>query len=206
MSQNNVFPIFYLGSIEYYSQLVTKEHVALEKNENFVKQTYRNRCSIYGANGKLDLFIPLAHKRSSRIIKDIVVSQSENWQTLHWRSFQSAYQASPYFEFYEDDLAPLYEKKVKYLTDFNIELHEKIKELGGFNKETVFTSKYQQLDESADFRNKFSAKKDPEFASFKDKEYIQVFSNKFGFIENLSIIDLLFNEGPNSINYLKSLT
>lgn len=205
MEQLPILPIFYAGPIEYYAIMIQKQKFELEQFEHFVKQTYRNRCSIYGANGKLNLIIPLDRTGKRRTMKEVITSTEERWQNLHWRSLQAAYRSSPYFEYYESDLVEHYEKPVKYLVDFNLGLHEKIKSLLVISFEETLTKTYQNTEDQLDYRNKFEAKKENTLVSFENKEYIQVFSDKHGFISNLSIFDLLFNEGPNTINYLKSL-
>ena len=205
MNTSKIFPIFYLGSIEYYHQLLNNK-VIFEQHENFIKQTYRNRCSIYGANGKLNLIIPLERTGDRRVIKDLKIANNQRWQELHWKSIQAAYRSSPYFEFYEDDFYPFYQTQFELLTEFNLSLHNKICELLNIDFSKSLSSSYQNIEPIDDYRLKFNAKKPAQIINFYDKEYIQVFSNKKGFINNLSIIDLLFNEGPNSIQYLKSLT
>lgn len=198
---NNTFPAFYFGPIDYFADIVKSETIDLEVNENFQKQTYRNRCYILGANGKLPLTIPMNHD-GCRNMKDIKPSYDHNWQKEHFKSLRSAYLSSPYFEYYEDDIASIYEKKEKYLLDLNIKTIEfvlaKIKVEININK----TESFQFIEEQYDFRNKYCAKKESKIVF---PEYAQVFDQKFDFTPGLSILDLLFSEGPNASIYLKQL-
>ena len=174
--------------------------MVFEQHENFPKQTYRNRTNIYGANGKLSLIIPLSHN-GKRVVKDLEISYAEDWQKLHWKSIKTAYQSTPYFEFYEDHFAPLYEKKEKFLIDFNLRSLESVMKVLKAKKAHSLNSEYQKNPEETDFRNLFSAKKESEYEM---PEYYQNFSDKYGFIKDLSIIDLIFSKGPESRSYLKN--
>ncbi|QTV05509.1 WbqC family protein [Faecalibacter bovis] len=197
----NTFPAFYFGPINYFADIVKSEAIDLEVCENFQKQTYRSRTNILGANGKLSLTIPLVHD-GKRSMKDIKLSYDHNWQKEHFKSLRSAYLSSPYFEYYEDEIAKFYDEKETYLLDFNIKTIEFI--LSKLKVDTVVTKteSYQKLDEQFDFRNKYSAKKDPEVHF---PEYVQVFDEKFGFTSGLSILDILFSQGPHAAIYLKNL-
>lgn len=202
MKTYSTFSCCYLPPIEYFFYLVKDNHAIIDVNENFVKQTYRNRCSILSPNGKLDLVIPLLKKGKQTKIKNIKIAYYENWQKVHWKSIEAAYRSSPYFEYYEDEFKSLFlEDKPNLLIDFNFKLINKIVELIGFPIELIISEKYVNKDETkSDFRT-ISPKKIP---SLIFEEYIQVFSDKTGFEANLSILDLLFNEGPNAKNYLVS--
>jgi hypothetical protein len=133
-------------------------------------------------------------------MKEIQVADDYNWQKEHFKSLASAYKSSPYFEFYEDDLAPIFESKEKYLLDLNLKTLEFIDKKLKLNLKFELTGTYQDVDEDSDHRNKFNAKVEPE-GNFP--EYTQVFGEKFDFMPDLSILDLLFNEGPKSVNYLQ---
>ena len=197
-----LLPIFYLPPISWFSEfLEDNAEVIFEQHENFPKQTYRNRTNIYGANGKLSLIIPLSHN-GKRMVKDLEISYAEDWQKLHWKSIKTAYQSTPYFEFYEDHFAPLYEKKEKFLIDFNLRSLENVMKVLKAEKAHSLNSEYHKNTESADFRNRFSAKKESEYEM---PEYFQNFSEKYGFIKDLSIIDLIFSKGPESRTYLKNI-
>jgi len=196
-----IFPVFYFGPVSYFGKLIRTECYRFEAFEHFPKQTYRNRCYIQGANGKLRLAIPIKHN-GARMMKDIQVANDYNWQKEHFKSLTSAYKSSPYFEFYEDDLAPVFEQKVKFLLDLNLKTLEFISSKLKLDLKFDLTEKYDLIGESSDFRNHFNAKADPE-NNFP--EYIQVFNEKFGFMPDLSILDLLCNEGPKSTTYLQKM-
>jgi len=197
----NTFSAFYFGPIDYFADIVKSETIDLEVCENFQKQTFRSRCNILGANGKLPLLIPMDHN-SARNMKDIKPSYDHNWQKEHFKSLRSAYLSSPYFEYYEDEIASFYEKQEKYLLDLNIKTVEFILSKLKVDTEVHQTSTYQIIDEQFDFRNKYSAKKE---STIQFPEYAQVFDEKFGFTPGLSILDILFSEGPHAAIYLKNL-
>lgn len=195
------FPAFYFGPIDYFAEIVKSETIDLEVCENFQKQTFRSRCNILGANGKLSLTIPMNHD-SARNMKDIKPSYDHNWQKEHFKSLTSAYLSSPYFEYYEDEIATFYDKKEKYLLDLNIRTIEFILSKLRIDTEVTHTTSYQAVDPAFDFRNQFSAKKE---TTIEFPEYAQVFDDKFGFTPDLSILDLLFSQGPHAAIYLKNL-
>ncbi len=196
----------YFPTINTFTQIVNAAELVFEISDNYQKQTYRNRTYIYGANGKLALNIPVTHTHKKReYYKDIKIVNDTYWQSQHWKSLQSAYRTSPFFEFYEDDIAPLFTKKATHLLDFNIACIECIMACLQIDNVYTFTNTYtptQSLIETKDLRH-IAKVKTPH--AFKFKPYTQVFENKYGFIENLSILDLLFNEGPNAITYLNGL-
>ena len=175
--------------------------ITIEQQENFVKQTYRNRTNIFGANGKLSLIIPINHT-STRAMKELQISYAENWQKQHWKSIKISYQSSPFFEFYEDQLIKLYQKEEKYLLDFNLNSISIIQNLLKTEKAYSLNSEFMKIPGELDLRNAFSAKLDSEV---KMEEYYQMFTDKYGFMKNLSIIDLVCNKGPESITYLKNI-
>ncbi|MFV0237393.1 MAG: WbqC family protein [Flavobacteriales bacterium] len=197
-----LLPIHLFPSIEYYAYLIKSDHYLFEIEDHFQKQTYRNRYSIYGANGKLNLSIPTLHKTGSRFYKDTQIAYNTNWQRNHIKSLKSAYQSSPYFEFYEDDITPLFKTKEKYLIDFNLKSFILVNNLLQLNVEITKTTEYLLNPSQRDLRNYFNTKKET-LQGFES--YIQVFSSKEGFIKNLSILDLLFNEGPNATLYLENI-
>jgi len=185
----------YLAPVEYYFLLNNASEIILEQKEYYEKQSYRNRCKILTANGILDLSIPV-EKTGKMQIRDILISEHSDWQTNHWRAIESAYNSSAFFEFYSDDLRPFYEKKWKYLWDFNFEIQQKMMELFEIEKDIIITDSYlTQYENKADYRNLIHPKKESLHYS---KPYYQVFEQKFGFCPNLSCIDLLFNMGPES--------
>lgn len=196
-----ILPTAYLPPIQYFSKFLLFDEILIEQYEHFPKQTYRNRCVIYGPNGSLNLSIPL-YKRSERTLtKDIQISYDYNWQMLHWRSLESAYRSSPFFEFYEDGFKPFYKKKYKYLIELNNELLFLMLKTLKLRNPINFTSEYKK-EYGNDFRSIISPKQDFSVdKQFLTKPYTQVFCNRHEFLPNLSIVDLLFNEGPRAIDY-----
>lgn len=192
----------YLAPIEYYSKLL-KGDVFIETHENYIKQTYRNRCTILSANGPMVLSIPIESSGGKKCpIKDVRIADHGNWRHLHWNALISAYNSTPFFEYFQDDFRPFYEKEYKYLFDFNEELRHVICQLIDIEVSTLnYTTKFQLEVEGEDYRSKISSKvniklSDPDFESIP---YYQVFDQRFGFTENLSILDLLFNMGNESL-------
>jgi len=203
MDTNLVLPSFYLPPINAVSAILSNSgNLIIEKFEHFPKQTYRNRAVIYSPNGKLDLIIPVVKgSKVHTVIKDVRISYESNWQRLHWLSLQTSYRRSAYFEFYEDSFAPFYSKKYDFLFDFNLELLQQLLQLLKIKKEVILTDSYKkEYADAADLRASIHPKKT--FEKPGAKTYFQVFEPKHGFFPNLSIIDLLFNQGPNSLNYL----
>lgn len=192
----------YSGNIQYYSILSNFREVYLEQYAHYVKQTYRNRCQILTANGVMNLTIPVDKVSGEKIIdKDVRISDTD-WQRVHWAAIESAYNNSPFFLYYSDDIRPLYEKKFDFLLDFNLELQEIITSLIGIDTKLVLTKSYTEAN-ALDFREKLSPKYKSEPLNIILKPYYQVFKEKFGFVENLSVYDLLFNMGNESILILK---
>lgn len=195
----------YFGSIAQYVAMGKAEKLWFEHTDNFQKQTYRNRTYIYAANGKLALSIPIKHtgnKTQHQKYREIKIENDFPWQSQHWKSIQTCYRTSPFFEFYEDDFVGLYKKKFKYLLDFNYECLEVILNTLEWEIISEKTSEYQKQvsQDVLDARGLINAKSD---INLEFEPYTQVFEQKEGFISNLSILDLLFNEGPNSDIYLK---
>lgn len=197
-----LLPLFYLPPISWFSVFLQQDsEVTLEQFENFPKQTYRNRTVIYGANGKLALIIPVLHN-GKITINEIEVSQRENWQKLHWKSIKNAYQSSPYFEFYEDQLAQIFTFETQSLFQFNLNALQIIQKILKTEKAYSLNEEFTKTPAEVDFRNKFSAKKESEFEM---EEYYQTFSDKLGFEKDLSILDLICNKGPESLTYLRNV-
>ena len=191
-------------SIAHFVVMIKSGALLLEMEDNYQKQTYRNRFYIYGANGKQLLSVPILHSKTERQkYKDVRIEYSFNWQKLHWKSLQTAYRTSPYFEFYEDDIAPLFEKKHDFLMDYNLYGMECICECLSFDLNFEYTKSYEKehYDRTTDLRALINAKKEQQYHF---DHYTQVFHEKHGFIENLSILDLLFNEGTNAVTYLQN--
>lgn len=197
-----VLSSLYLAPIEYYSNIFRADKVVVEINDNFQKQTYRNRCNILGANGVMPLSIPIEKYTSDKcMMKDIRISDHGNWQHLHWNAIISAYNSSPFFEYYEDDFAKFYEAKFAYLLDLNSELQSLIMKLLLIDTEIEYSKSYitDVPSDWSDKRNTIHPKRE---TRFEIEPYWQVFKDKFGFEPNLSIIDLLFNMGNEARLYL----
>ena len=198
-----LLPSTYLGSISYYQLLVQNPSSIIERHEYYVKQTCRSRCYIYGANGVLKLVIPIKSTGNQTAMKDVIIANDTNWQVIHWRSICSAYRSSPFFEYYEDDIAPFYNKAYEKLMDFNHDIQEKILELLHLQPDISFTKQYHaQSSGVTDLRGEFNKLQQLQEGPSVIK-YFQVFESNGGFIPNLSIIDLLFNLGPGSLDVLQ---
>lgn len=192
----------YLGPVQQYSKMFHFPEVRIETSENYLKQSYRNRCIIAGANGLLPLSVPIVKPDTLKCLtKDIRISNHGNWRHLHWNAIVSAYNSTPFFEYYEDDFAPFYEKKYEFLFDFNEELRMLICQLLDIQPQIQYTTSFE-ADVENDFRW-ISPKQDIADPSFMLKPYYQVFQDKHGFLPNLSIIDLLFNTGNEGILILR---
>jgi hypothetical protein len=197
----------FFPTVQYFSKLLFYKKVFIEQFEHFTKQTYRNRCVILAANGPSPLVVPVVKGRDRKTtIKDLQISYDTAWQRNHWRTLFSAYNSSPFFEFYQDDIRPFFERKKKYLFELNMEVLETLCELLEIENNTQLSSDFEHVPaDTLNFREALSPKKqkakpDPHF---HPREYTQVFHDKFGFIPNLSILDLLFNAGPQSALVLK---
>jgi len=190
----------YLPSVEYMSWVINQKKLYFLTSGHYQKQTYRNRAEIYGPNGKLKLIIPVTKNRGSKHQKDIetMVDNNSLWQKNHWRSLQMSYRASPYFEFYEEDFYPFYNNKISSLMELNISLIKIILKLLKFEI-PIEEKNHNKVNEKRDL---IISKKIVDASILK---YNQVFIDKHGFLPNLSIVDLLFNLGPESLDYLKNL-
>ena len=197
-----VLPMFYLAPVEYFVQLNTyKPGLLIEREEHFPKQTYRNRANVCSPDGILPLTVPVVKgSKTHTKIKDVKISYDFGWQRLHWQSLQACYRRSAYFEYYEDGLAPFYEKKFSFLFDYNEQLLEFVLKSIKLKVDLGYTTAYEtEYPGLADLRYNISPKITPDF---NQKPYYQVFEGRQGFQKNLSIVDLLFNQGPHSVNYL----
>ena len=196
-----LFPTYFSPIVQYVG-LAKADQVIFEVEDNYQKQTYRTRCFIYGANGKQLLNIPVQHNNKSRKTRDILIDNSVPWQKQHLRAIQAAYRSSPYFEFYEEEFVFLFKKVPQYLLDFNFTCLELVLEM--LQLEITFTKTkafFKEYSDIVDLRLLADAKSEKKYTL---NSYTQVFSDKHGFIENLSILDLLFMEGPNALNYLEN--
>lgn len=196
-----IFQPTYFSPIYQFKQLLQAEEVVFEVFDNYQKQSYRNRFHIYNSNGFLSLSIPIKHNNGQRLLtKEALIENDFDWQKNHFRSLKNSYRSSPYFEYYEDDIAPLYEKPQKYLLDFLFKTQELSLELLQADLPFSKSTSYQDYTIEEDFRFMANAKLKQEFPFTK---YKQVFETKHGFIPGLSILDLIFNEGPNAISFLQ---
>ena len=191
-------------NIAHFWAIVNSDSVYFEVCDNYQKQSFRNRAEIYGANGKLALTVPVSYSQKNRqLYKDVRIANEEKWQIQHLKSLQSAYSMSPFFEYYIDDLMPLFETHFDYILDFNLECFDILSDSLQLNLSPKHTSVFEKdTTDKTDFRT--LVRRNFKVESFQP--YTQVFTEKHGFIPNLSILDLLFNEGPNTELYLKKQT
>lgn len=198
----------YLGTVQYYTKFLKYPTVCIEQHENYRKGSFRNRCCIATANGVMALSIPLLKgKHQQAPIRAVEVDNSYDWQLLHWKSIQTAYGSSPFFEYYEDDLKRLYQKKYRLLFDFCLDLQELVLKWLQFRPTIRFSTEFvkEVTAPQIDFRNiilpkHYDQNNDPHFSAVP---YPQVFEEKHGFLPNLSILDLLFCTGPEAVFYLQ---
>lgn len=192
----------YFGPVQWYQKLYRSDEAIIEACENFQKQTYRNRCIIATTQGMQALTIPVT-RGDDPTIRDVRISDHGNWRHLHWNALQSAYGESPFFEYYQDDIRPFFEKRWDFLFDFNEEIRMKVCELIDIEPTVTLTSEYSDSSDTArDYRYAINPKHPVPDPDFMPKKYYQVYLQKHGFLPNLSILDLLFNMGPESIFYL----
>ena len=193
----------YLAPVEYYFQMCNHPQVIIEAHCNYIKQTYRNRCVIATAAGCQTLSIPVVKSDSLKCrTKDIRIAEHGNWRHLHWNAIISAYNSTPFLEYYEDDFSRFYEKPAGFLFDYNEELRELICSLLDISPKISYSNEYitSIQPEVLDLREVIHPKKEPYIQN--PNPYHQVFEMKYGFQANLSIIDLLFNKGPESVFWL----
>lgn len=191
----------YFPSISHYVAIVQAESVTIEMEDNFQKQTNRNRMYIYSPNGVQMLNIPIKHSKDKyQKYKDVRIENDFGWQKNHFKSLEAAYRSSPFFEYFEDDYRWLFEKKHDFLMDLNLEIFELVNDNLGINIVPKKTTEYfHEATEYNDLRYLVNGKKD----TTQLEKYTQVFKEKHGFLNNLSILDLLFNEGRYAVDYLK---
>jgi len=202
----------YLAPVQYFTKLISYQIINLEYCESYLKQSYMNRTVILSVNGPLKLSLPIVNgPRAKGMIRDQQLSYEYHWQQMHWRGISSAYNNSPFFQYYSDNLAPFYhEKKWKYLVDFNFEIQKAVMKSINFDVTIKCTDDYcprgDVPETTDDFRCNIHPKPQKQIGDkrFSPTIYTQVFHDKWGFVPNLSILDLLFNEGPETLLHLRS--
>ena len=193
----DLFPTAYCGSISYYTDFMTAQEVVFDCHEHFIKQTERSRCKIYGPNGIQTLSVPV-HRKNHTPVSDIYIDHSRKWNLEHWRSLKTAYASTPYFEDYGHEIETILTNPPQKLIDLNLRIH-------GFICNALSLKKPHTLSEAfAPYETNDRRLKPKTNKHFS--RYYQPFSDKKGFISNLSILDLLFNEGPESSRYLSSIS
>ncbi len=195
----------YCAPIQWFQKLNRYDAVVIEQHDNFLKQTFRNRCVIATANGTQTLTIPVEKSDGDKcLMRDIRISDHGNWRRLHWNALATAYGDSPFFDYYADDLRPFYEQRFAFLLDFNMQMTTKLCELLDITPNISLSEEYVKDVESGvdDFREVIRPKHPMPDADFIPKPYYQVYAQRHGFIPNLSILDLLFNMGNEAVFYL----
>lgn len=202
-SADIILPSSYLGNVEYFYHLLNSRKVVIDIHEPFQKQTYRSRCEIMTSNGRMNLSVPVERPDGSNtIFKDVLISYKEDWQKDHLKSLESAYARTPYYEYYIDQIIEIFLKKDQFLWELNQELTYFIADKMELSAQLEFSKESIGLIES-DLRATLIPKND---TGFRPQRYIQPFEEVHGFQANLSSLDLLFNEGPNSISILQEST
>ena len=198
----------YFGPIQWYQKLYRYDQTLIEQYDSYQKQTYRNRCVIATANGLQALTVPVEHdtlniKNEILKVKDLRISDHNNWRRIHWNALQSAYNESPFFDYYADDIRPFFEKKYEFLVDFNEAIRQTVCNLLDIHPQVSYTTDFnRQPSDIDDYREVINAKHPQPDEDFQPRRYWQVFEGKHGFQANLSILDLLFNMGNEAVFYL----
>jgi len=191
--------------VQWYSKLFRFPRVRIERYDHFVKQTYRNRCVIATADGPLALTVPIESDGGGKqLMRDVRVSNHGKWRKEHWNALCAAYGETPFFEYLADDIAPFFEQSFPFLFDFNLRITECVCDLLDIHPVMETTDEYCKAPEGGviDLRESIRPKHPAPDNAFTPRPYYQVFRGKTGFLPNLSILDLLFNEGPEAVRYL----
>lgn len=195
----------YFPAISFYKTLVNHDTLLIEKYEHYQKVSFRNRCYIAGPNGRIILSVPLTKGKNQRtVMKDVRISNEEKWQGQHWKTLVSAYRRSPWFEYYEEELGELYGRPFEFLLDWNLACLEWANRVIGLTAPAItFTTEYKKEYEPGitDMRDRMVPGEEKEEAG---GEYTQVFQDRTGFLQDLSILDLIFCEGKRSVELLKA--
>lgn len=192
----------YFGPVQWFQKLHRYDRCLIERYDNYVKQTYRNRCVIAATGGPQTLTVPIERYDGSKcLMRDIRISDHGAWRHVHWNAIVTSYGESPFFDYYADDILPFFERRWKYLYDFNLDITHTVCSLLDIRPVIEPTSDYIRTEDVAadDFRDSIRPKHPLPDAAFEPRPYYQVYSRKHGFLPNLSILDLLFNEGPEGI-------
>ena len=193
----------YFGPVQWYQKLKRYDHCVIEQYDSYQKQTYRNRCVIATANGLQALTVPVEVGGKKEEVREVRISDHNQWRRVHWNALQSAYSESPFFEYYADDIRPFFEKKYEFLIDFNEAIRQKMCELLDIDTSVSYSSGFMvQGSGFMDFREVIHAKHPKDDPDFQPRSYWQVFQHRYGFLPNLSILDLLFCMGPEAVFYL----
>ena len=196
----------YLAPVPLYAQLYKCDALVINGDEPFVKQTFRNRAVIATENGAQSLTIPVIHDGGRTAMRDVRISEHGNWRHQHWNAMVSAYRKSPFFDYYADDFAHFYEERDGFLMDFNMRLHNIISELIGLDRSVRIVDNGHRPDACIDLRHISEPKSLTTILDYYPLPYYQVFEQRNGFIPNISIMDLLFNMGPESLIILRDST
>jgi len=201
-----LLPCCYFGPVSFFARLTCCGNAILEQHDSYRKQSYRNRCIILAANGPLSLSLPVVHMPGSKPkTRDVRIDYSTNWQKQHERSLVSAYRSSPFFDYYEDLILPIFKRKHEFLVDLNLDTTRTVSDALGINLSVTLSTKFVPMTGEEDARYLIDPKTDTgKDRHFDAKAYIQVFSDRFGFVPNLSILDLLFNCGPEAKEILSA--
>ena len=200
----------YFGPVQWYQKLKRYDHCVIEQYDSYQKQTYRNRCVIATANGLQALTVPVEVGGKKEEVREVRISDHNQWRRVHWNALQSAYSESPFFEYYADDIRPFFEQKYEFLIDFNEAIRQKMCELLDIETSVSYSSGFRVQGSwfrvhgswFKDFREVIHAKHPQDDPEFQPRSYWQVFQHRYGFQPNLSILDLLFCMGPEAVFYL----
>ncbi len=197
----------YWPNLHYFYHVLHAERLVIEQHEHYGKQSYRNRCVILSANGPLILSIPVKNLKPKQLISEVEIAYKENWRAKHWRAIQSAYNNSPYFEYFEQDIKHFYESEYTHLLEYNLNQLKLLLKLFRITKHISLSRSFEKTPTlGIDLREysepKLSFTKEPLLRDLLNRAYYQTFETKFPFVPNLSILDLLFNKGLESLDYL----
>jgi WbqC-like protein family len=196
-----VLPLCAFPPVHWFQSALSAPSFIVDTTENYPKQTCRNRYDILGANGKLSLTIPIVGQKGQKVPTSEILIHQEPWRKSHWISLQSAYKRSAYFEHYEDIIKHVFSTQTEKLVDFNLLALKAVSKALKLETNYTFASTYltkEEIGADADFRDDF----EPSFLPKSQTPYLQVFSDRFAFQPSLSILDLLFNLGPKTVDHI----